>query len=150
MAVESTYAANVLSFMSTPAMKKGLSVSAEKPEAADSSRPAGQRDSVSISPEALSLYNENKTKNPYAVKEQTHEQEEEARVKVLKERIQELQVEIRELEESDLPQKEKQKKIQEKQAELMVMLEELDRMQGGAEYFGGTRAEGAGSSAHNF
>ncbi|WP_147819263.1 hypothetical protein [Salidesulfovibrio onnuriiensis] len=59
-------------------------------------------------------------------------------------RIRQLQAEIKEIQESNLPEKEKSQQIQDKQMEIMELLSQLEKGSGGGGPVGGTRA-GAGT-----
>lgn len=79
-----------------------------------------------------------------------------AAIKMLKERIEKIEEEIKALEESNLPEKEKLQKVQSKQAHLMELRDQLLKAEqeelkaSGAASGGGTRANGAGNSVSSF
>ncbi len=119
----------------------------------DAKNPEQSGDVVSISEEARALIAAEESGESG---ETAEDQEQDQLVQQLTEQIEELQTEIKELEEGDLPEKDKLSQISDKQTQLMELQDQLlkaqqadlkvDDMASG----GGTRANGAGNDVASF
>lgn len=121
-------------------MKLGKSAAKETQSADDeAAKPLAQAstaqqmgDRVDVSPEGQQLaksYAGPRDINKGVDEEKSEEEEEDVLVKDIKERIKQIQAEIKELEQSDLPEKEKQQKIAMLTQEMALQTEMLQKAQ---------------------
>ena len=104
---------------------------------------SGGGDRVSLSMEARKLYAAEE-----AAKKKTEENQDPAEMakERVEERIKQLQAEIEEVRESDLPKEEKDKRIQQLQSEIAMLNQQLMENKRSPRNPGGTRAEGFSAS----
>lgn len=112
-------------------------------------------DKVTISEEARNLSMQNTLKDTDDT-EDTEEQQRDQLIDQLKKRIEELEQEIKAIEDSTMPREKKDQEIQARQNQLMEMRDQLVKAQmekleaSGYTEGGGTRAQGVGNSVASF
>ncbi|MGL1863607.1 MAG: hypothetical protein OCC46_13870 [Pseudodesulfovibrio sp.] len=137
-----------LNVQSAPSVEKSVDDQGQ-----DAKIPEQSGDVVSISEEARALI---AAEDSGESGETAEDQEQDQLVQQLTEQIEELQTEIKELEEGDLPEKDKISQISDKQVQLMELQDQLLKAQQadlemeGMASGGGTRANGAGNDVASF
>lgn len=153
MAIESGLAQQASTFVDSLQIKPAPSVERTADETGQDLKAPEQGDKVTISKEARALVAPEKSDDSSQAKEETNVDQ---TIKLLKERIERLEEEIKELEDGDLPEKQKLQKVQAKQTELMELRDQLLKAEqtklkaDGQAEGGGTRANGFGNSVADF
>jgi hypothetical protein len=153
MGIESGLAQQASMFSESLNIKPAPAVERTPDEAGQDIKVPEQGDKVSISEEARALVAAEK---PGDSAQTEGEDAGNPVITALNDRIEKIEAEIKELEKSNLPQKEKQQQVQGKQAELMELRDQLVKAQeeqlkiDGMAARGGTRANGFGKSVAEF
>jgi len=153
MAIESGLAQQASMFTESLNVKPPPAVEKTADETGQEMKLPEQGDVVTISQEARALVAAEKPDDSSQAKEEKNEDQ---TIKLLKDRIETLEEEVKEVEDSNLPEKEKLEKIQPKQVQLMELREQLVKAEEakltdeGQASGGGTRANGFGKDAVDF
>ena len=154
MGFESGLAQQASTFVESLHIKPAPAVEKTVDETGQEMKLPEQGDIVTISKEARALAAPENSGD--SGKSSGGEDDQNQTVKMLQERIEKLEEEIKEIEDGDLPQKEKLQKVQGKQAQLMQLRDQLLSAQqeelklDGMSNGGGTRANGAGNNVADF
>lgn len=154
MAIESGLAQQASTFVDSLNVKPAPAVEKTADETGQETKLPEQGDTVTISKEARALAAPEKSGD--SGKSSEGEDDQSQTIKTLEKSIEKLEGEIEEIQDGDLPQKEKLQQVQDKQAQLMQLRDQLLKAQqeevelDGMASGGGTSANGAGNSVANF
>ena len=156
MVLESSLAQHATQFTDSLNVRPAPAVEKTADEQAQATKiPEQHGDMVSISKEARALAAPEKSGDSGIAKEEAEEDQNQT-IQLLKAQIEKLEEDLKDLEKSDLPEKQKITQVQDKQTQLMELRSQLLKAQqaelkaDGYSSSGGTRANGAGNSVADF